>query len=227
MPHRRTTPITAHAVIFDCDGTLVATQGVWDRAYATLFTRHGATLTRADRHRLVGLQLEPLGQALAKLLHLPGHHRALAHEIHDLVATNLNHAITPMPGAIQLVTALAATRPLAVASNTPSTIVRHYLTHIGIADAFTAIIGIGHVAHPKPAADTYLAACHAVRTNPAHAVAIEDSPTGVAAARAAGMTVIGIPSSDLTLHAHHTFTQLDDPPLWHALGTTRTYRKPA
>jgi beta-phosphoglucomutase-like phosphatase (HAD superfamily) len=50
------------------------------------------------------------------------------------------------------------------------------------------------VANPKPAPDGYLAAAAALGADPAACVALEDSPPGVAAAKAAGMTVIGIPS---------------------------------
>ena len=48
--------------------------------------------------------------------------------------------------------------------------------------------------HPKPAPDIYLAACAALGTEPARTLVLEDSPTGVAAARAAGCYTIGVPS---------------------------------
>jgi beta-phosphoglucomutase-like phosphatase (HAD superfamily) len=51
------------------------------------------------------------------------------------------------------------------------------------------------VAAPKPAPDPYLEACRRLGVEPGpRVIALEDSPTGVAAARAAGLTVIGIPS---------------------------------
>jgi beta-phosphoglucomutase-like phosphatase (HAD superfamily) len=50
------------------------------------------------------------------------------------------------------------------------------------------------VEHPKPAPDLYLASCAALGTEPSRTLALEDSPTGVAAARAAGCYTIGVPS---------------------------------
>jgi len=50
------------------------------------------------------------------------------------------------------------------------------------------------VPHPKPAPDIYLEAARLLGVDPAHTIALEDSPNGVAAARASGMFVIGIPS---------------------------------
>jgi beta-phosphoglucomutase-like phosphatase (HAD superfamily) len=69
------------------------------------------------------------------------------------------------------------------------------------------------VAAPKPAPDPYLEACRRLGVEPGpEVVALEDSPTGVAAARAAGLTVIGIPSVEGVLldEAHHLAESLLD-----------------
>ena len=50
------------------------------------------------------------------------------------------------------------------------------------------------VAEPKPSPDVYLRACELVGASPARSIGLEDSPTGIAAVRAAGMFAIGIPS---------------------------------
>ncbi len=53
------------------------------------------------------------------------------------------------------------------------------------------------VTTPKPSPEPYLEACRRLGVEPGpDVVALEDSPTGVAAARAAGLTVIGVPSLD-------------------------------
>jgi beta-phosphoglucomutase-like phosphatase (HAD superfamily) len=78
-------------------------------------------------------------------------------------------------------------------------------------DVFTAIVCAGDGIPPKPAPDVYLAACAAVGAAPATAIALEDSPTGVAAARAAGMHVIGVPSTaGVPLDAHRVVNSLGD-----------------
>jgi beta-phosphoglucomutase-like phosphatase (HAD superfamily) len=69
------------------------------------------------------------------------------------------------------------------------------------------------VAAPKPAPDPYLEACRRLGVEPGPSVvALEDSPTGVAAARAAGLTVIGVPSVEgVELdEAHHLAETLLD-----------------
>ncbi len=66
---------------------------------------------------------------------------------------------------------------------------------VGFEDRFDVVLSAHEVAAPKPAPDPYLEACRrlGVEAGPS-VVALEDSPTGVAAARAAGLTVIGVPS---------------------------------
>jgi HAD superfamily hydrolase (TIGR01509 family) len=100
----------------------------------------------------------------------------------------------PLPGARELVEALVGRTPIAVASNSPETFVRAALEAAGLAAAFTTVVTADQVAEAKPAPDTYLAACDRLGAGPARSVALEDSPTGVAAARAAGLYVVGVPS---------------------------------
>jgi len=66
---------------------------------------------------------------------------------------------------------------------------------VGFDDRFDVVISAHEVAAPKPSPDPYLEACRRLGVEPGpEVVALEDSPTGVAAARAAGLTVIGVPS---------------------------------
>jgi beta-phosphoglucomutase-like phosphatase (HAD superfamily) len=75
------------------------------------------------------------------------------------------------------------------------------------------------VAELKPAPDVYLEACRQLGVRPADAVALEDSPTGVASARAAGLLVVGIPSvPGVSLDADLVADSLEDRAVRDALG---------
>lgn len=73
--------------------------------------------------------------------------------------------------------------------------------------AFTMVCAGGGVA-PKPAPDVYLAACDAVGAAPESSVALEDSPVGAFAARAAGLRVYGVPADGVMLDADVIVTSL-------------------
>jgi beta-phosphoglucomutase-like phosphatase (HAD superfamily) len=92
--------------------------------------------------------------------------------------------------------------------------IRHHLGLLGIAEAFGCLVGRDVVARGKPHPDPYLHACAALGVLPASCIAVEDTPTGVAAARAAGVTVIACPTA-LTAHldfseAHHRVARVDE-----------------
>ncbi|WP_371503540.1 HAD family phosphatase (plasmid) [Kitasatospora sp. NBC_00374] len=200
--HESTIPLDA-PVVLDCDGLLVNTQHAWDRAYTTLFARYGVQLNQADRASFIGMELAPIGKRLAELLAPCAPPEHMGAEVLQLMQEHLGSGLAPMPGAVELVQALAGRRPLAVASNAPTTTVIAYLEKFFDLSAFTAIIGGDKAAAPKPAPDLYIAACTALQVEPRSALALEDSPTGAAAALAAGLYVIGIPStSDLTFPCH-------------------------
>jgi beta-phosphoglucomutase-like phosphatase (HAD superfamily) len=104
------------------------------------------------------------------------------------------------PGARELVRALASETPLAIASGALRAEIEAILDAGGLRGAFSAIVGAGDVANGKPHPEPYLRAMRALRgvaagLQPAECVVIEDSMPGIAAARAAGMTVVAVTNS--------------------------------
>ncbi|BDI31050.1 hypothetical protein CCAX7_31010 [Capsulimonas corticalis] len=88
---------------------------------------------------------------------------------------------------------------LGVASSSPRSWVAGYLEQLGILGSFTAIKCGDEVARAKPDPELYVTVLSALRVHADEAVALEDSPNGVAAARAAGIYCIAVPN-DLTRH---------------------------
>jgi beta-phosphoglucomutase-like phosphatase (HAD superfamily) len=68
------------------------------------------------------------------------------------------------------------------------------LSRAGFDGAFQVVRGGDEGSRPKPEPEVYLEACRFMRADPLRSVALEDSPPGATAARAAGMYVIGVPS---------------------------------
>lgn len=211
------------AVILDNDGLTLDSETVWTRAEVTLFERYGRTFTHEHKLELVGSAGPVAAAKLERLLGLePGAGPPVLHELGDLVVEELAAGCEPMPGARALLAALAeAGLPFALCSNSPRRIVDAALHGSGLAAAFAVTIAGDEVARGKPAPDPYLAAAAALGVPAGGCIALEDSPTGAASARAAGMTVIGVPSVpgvSLAGLVDAEVASLEDPALWARLG---------
>ncbi|HKB51272.1 MAG TPA: HAD family phosphatase [Solirubrobacterales bacterium] len=187
---------TPTAVVFDNDGLLLDTESVWTRAERDLFERRGLEFTPVDKRELVGTSAEIAGGILERRLGEPDRALALIDELNELVVAELEHGVEAMIGARELLHALKGRgTPIGLVSNSPLAFVRRSLEIVGFDDRFDVVISAHEVAAPKPSPDPYLEACRRLGVEPGpEVVALEDSPTGVAAARAAGLTVIGVPS---------------------------------
>jgi HAD superfamily hydrolase (TIGR01509 family) len=202
------------AVVFDNDGLLLDTESVWTRAEEDLFECRGVEFTPADKRELVGTSAAIAGGVLERRLGEPGRAAELIEELNALVVAELERGVEAMVGARELLELLREHGvPIGLVSNSPLRFVQRSIEIVGFEGHFDVVLSAHEVAAPKPAPDPYLEACRRLGVEPGPAVvALEDSPTGVAAARAAGLTVIGVPSIEgVELEeAHHLAETLLD-----------------
>lgn len=213
------------AAVFDNDGLLLDTEPCWTHAQEAVFTRHGRVFDLEAKRALVGTAPETAALVLERLLGRPGRGRELSEEMYALALDEIARGATPRPHALELVEELRRALPVAVASNAPRSHLLAALRRTGLEDAFAAVLGNEDVVRPKPAPDLYLRACELLGARPADSVALEESPPGVAAARAAGLFVVGIPSvPGVELDADIVAPSLGDPRVRQALGLPREGR---
>jgi HAD superfamily hydrolase (TIGR01509 family) len=206
-------------VVFDNDGLLLDTEPCWTRAQTELFRRRGRTFGLAEKRQLVGTAPATAARILERLLDEPGEGDELSGELYELALEEIAAGAAPRPGAVELVRRLSDLTSLAVASNAPRRHLLAGLRRTGLENAFAVTLGVDDVAEPKPAADLYLEACRLLGVLPEWSTALEDSPPGVAAARAAGLYVIGVPSvADVTLDADLVASSLADRMVWETLA---------
>jgi HAD superfamily hydrolase (TIGR01509 family) len=199
-------------VVLDNDGLFLDTEPWWTRAQEQVFGRRGQVFDLEAKQALVGTSPVTAPQILERLLDPPGQGAAASAEMYDLAVEEIARGAEPRPGALELLDWLRGRWPVAIASNAPRRHLLAGLRRAGVADGFDVTLTIDDVENPKPSPDLFLRACEMLGVDPTRSIAIEDSPPGVAAARAAGMFVIGVPSiPGVALEADRVFESLADP----------------
>jgi HAD superfamily hydrolase (TIGR01509 family) len=183
------------AAIFDMDGLIVDSEPLWVSAEAELLSNHGERFTPADEAATHGRSIDETIAAYAERLDGVTH-AALRAELIALMRARFGERPSCLPGARELIRSLHGRLPLAVASNTDADLIREVLHDAGLLDAFSAIASGADIGRGKPHPDVYVVACRALGVRPRDAIAFEDSPTGVRAAKAAGLSCVGVPVRD-------------------------------
>ena len=186
-------PFAPAAVLFDMDGLMLDSERAITRCYARAAAALGHDLPEDYWLQMVGtgdaacraLLAARLGEgAAAELLARSGA------EYDAMVDAGIPHR----PGIVALLQWLRQNDvPRAVATSTRNPLASHKLRQAGLEPYFPVICTASDVAHPKPAPDVYLLAASRLGVEPARCLVLEDSPTGVRAALAAGMTAIQVP----------------------------------
>jgi len=181
------------AVLFDMDGTLVDTEPVWWAAERALVEAHGGTWTDAQAMALVGNQLEVSAEVLRREGGVDLPVRELIEVLGAQVGAELRRDPRWRPGALELLTGLAELGvPLGLVTMSWRSMADAMLAHLP--EGVFEVVVTGDVCrHGKPAPEPYLRAAAALGVEPRRCVAVEDSPTGLASAEAAGVPVLGVP----------------------------------
>ena len=186
-------PFAPDAVIFDMDGLMLDSERAINACMAQAARELGHDIPDALWLRMIGggdglcrrLVAGQIGEAAADAL--------LAHSeaLYDAVA---DAGIDHRPGIVELLELLVARGiPRAVATSTRRPLAMRKLRAAGLLPYFDAVCTSSDVPRPKPAPDVYLLAASTLGVDPARCLVLEDSPTGVRAALAAGMTPVQVP----------------------------------
>ena len=181
------------AILFDHDGTLVDTEPVWAAAKVALASEFGGTWTEQDTLDCLGLSMQfTLDRLRERGVNLPDEeiNNLLVAKVHETLA---QQPVEFLPGIERFLSEVREAQiPAAVVTNATTSVARR-TANAAPEGTFSVIIGNDETTHPKPNPQPYLLAAERLGVDPTQCVALEDSPSGVRSATAAGMRVIVVP----------------------------------
>ncbi|TCK08585.1 HAD family hydrolase [Marinobacterium mangrovicola] len=194
-----------NAVLFDHDGTLVDSEAIHMQLWREVMTPYGVQISDADYwEKMLGV---PMEQSAAELIDL--HRLNTSVELISAAKNSANRAFLSnncfpqIAGATEALKSLAARTRLALVSGSQRDCVEASIRGHGWSSMFEQVVSGDDVERNKPHPDSYLKALELMRQPANASVAVEDTETGVLAARAAGLEVIAIRSP---LSASHDFS---------------------
>jgi HAD superfamily hydrolase (TIGR01509 family) len=191
--------VAIEAVIFDMDGLLIDSESLWREGEAIELRAVGVPITPEDGRLTMGLRCDevveywharyPWSSPTMKEVEARIDRRVL-----DLIAERG----VAMPGAVETVRLLAeAGYPLGLASSSTSELIGQVIDQLGIRQYIKVLQSAEHEPYGKPHPAVYIEAARRLDVAPDRCLALEDSPAGLLAAKAARMSCIVIPAPDM------------------------------
>jgi HAD superfamily hydrolase (TIGR01509 family) len=193
------------AVLFDHDGTLVASEDLHFRHWQQVLARYGAALSESRYQQLyAGMPSVDNAHDAVGRFGLAVDPIALSEQKNEVTRAYLENAAFPLMSdvAVSIDRCQAAGLRLGVVTGARRFMVAATLRSHRMASAFETVVSADDVVHNKPAPDGYLLALQRMGLQAHEVVALEDTEHGVAAATAAGLACVAIPTP---MSASHHF----------------------
>jgi HAD superfamily hydrolase (TIGR01509 family) len=187
------------AVVFDFDGLILDTEQPSYQSWAEVWEAHGCTLEPDEWASCIGTRgaFDPYGTLVSRAA-VPVAPEAEVRAAKRAREAALLERAEPLPGVVAwLEQADRLGLAVGLASSSSPEWIEHHLGRLGLRRWFTCVACWEGQCPPKPAPDLYRAACEGLGVGPEESIAVEDSPHGIAAARAAGLWCLAVPN-DLT-----------------------------
>jgi HAD superfamily hydrolase (TIGR01509 family) len=209
------------SVVFDMDGVLVDTEHLWDEVREELTGEWGGRYTPEAQEAMMGMSSHEWSRYLHETVGLRESPETINAEVVRRMLARYEIELPVVPGAGEAVRRLADDGyRLAVASSSNRELIDAVLRRLELAALFEATVSSEEVGRGKPAPDVYLEAARRLDVPASRCAAVEDSASGIRAAREAGMRVIAYPNrhyppaADVLASADVVIDSLD------ALGST-------
>ncbi|HEY2437206.1 MAG TPA: HAD family phosphatase, partial [Solirubrobacteraceae bacterium] len=182
------------AVIFDLDGVLIDSEGLWNQARMEI-TAENRGRWRPDAQRaMMGMSSLEWSRYMREELGVAMPPEEISGAVVSRLENLYRQHVPLLPGAREVVQTLADVWPLGLASSANRPIIELVLERTELRDRFKATVSSEEVPRGKPAPDVYLEAARRLEMTPDRCAAVEDSTNGLLSAAAAGMAVIAVPN---------------------------------
>lgn len=188
------------ALIFDMDGVIVHSNPLHCEAWAAFCRRHGLETTPEMLERMYGRRNDWIvrdffGDGLTED-EIAARGAAKEEIYREILGSRMEESLVP---GLRPFLEWFRGAPMALATNAEPENVNFVLDRAGLRQYFRVVVDGHQVSQPKPHPEIYLRAAELLRIAPANCIVLEDSHTGVAAARAAGMRVAGLGTTYVNL----------------------------
>ena len=204
------------AVVFDLDGVLIDSEGIWDEVRRGLAAEHDRAWPGDATHLMMGMSTQEWSAYLVDTVGVPGPAPDVAQTVIARMADRYREHLPLLPGGTESVRRLARRWPLGLASSSPRRLIDAVLAAANLGESFRVTMSTEQVQEGKPSPLVYLAVAKHLGVAPEAVVAIEDSSNGIRSASGAGMHVIAVPrptfppAPDALSLAHLVLEHLDD-----------------
>ncbi len=196
MDHDGAVAERVEGVVFDLDGVIVDSEGLWDEVRRDLARDHGRPWPPGATRAMMGMSAPEWSGYMRDAVGVPLSPGEIDAEVVRRLTARYEEALPLIPGAVEAVRRLAARWPLAVASSSNRPVIEVVLERAGVASLFRTTVSSEEVGRGKPAPDVYLEAVRRLGTPAVRTVAVEDSANGIRSAHAAGLRVVAIPNRE-------------------------------
>ena len=187
-------PRLIRAVVFDLDGLMFDTEALFFRVASEMLRDRGKVFTVDIMRAMIGRQPSVSARAFQTMAELDEDPDALMAQAKGRFEVLIDSAVQPMPGLLTLLDHLQTLDvPLAVGTSSGRAYAHRLLRGHGLIDRFAFVLCREDVTLHKPDPEIYRTAASKFGFDPAEVLVLEDTPTGLLAAKEAGTFAVGVP----------------------------------
>ncbi len=188
------------AVIFDMDGVIADSEPLYLQGINEVLKDFGLAITEEDHNELLGAAVGPTWDFVFEKYSPPAGYDECVARYDQTMVRLLSRPRDPLPGVRDLLSELTRRGvPRALASSSWPNWVKALLASTGLDGSFDVTVSSTAVENGKPAPDIFLYTAKELRVEPSQCIVLEDSRTGVLAAKAAGMYTIQVRAASTAL----------------------------